>query len=120
MIQTLTDRVGFSKSRLKTRILTRLSRNLRPRLPTCSQPVSKVCYLPSHSWKVRGSREYILKPDDKVDAEPLGSFKELRHKTALFQDSVVAEVGEHIDAIIKAKEHTANSLKSIRALAETQ
>lgn len=48
------------------------------------------------------------------------SFKELRHKTALFQDSVVAEVGEHIDAIIKAKEHTANSLKSIRALAETQ
>ncbi|WVO16742.1 hypothetical protein L204_104426 [Cryptococcus depauperatus] len=48
------------------------------------------------------------------------AFKELRHKTSLLQDYVVAQIGEHIDAVIKTKEHAANSLRSIRALAETQ
>ncbi|UOH82478.1 hypothetical protein LQV05_005180 [Cryptococcus neoformans] len=65
------------------------------------------------------SQQGVLSTQSQLESTRI-AFKELRHKTALFQDSVVAEVGEHIDAIIKAKEHTANSLKSIRALAETQ
>ena len=47
-------------------------------------------------------------------------FEELRHKTTQLQDSMVSELSRHIDVIIKAKEHTANSLKGLRAFAESQ
>ncbi|WVQ68950.1 uncharacterized protein L199_007159 [Kwoniella botswanensis] len=48
------------------------------------------------------------------------AYTELRHKATILQDSLVAQIGSHIDVIIKAKEHSANSLRSIKALAETQ
>ncbi|WWD07977.1 hypothetical protein V865_006087 [Kwoniella europaea PYCC6329] len=44
----------------------------------------------------------------------------LRHKAAILQNSPVAQIGSHIDVIIKAKEDSENSLRSIKALAETQ
>jgi kinetochore protein NDC80 len=46
--------------------------------------------------------------------------KELRHKTALLQDAVVAQLSAQIDVVIKAKEHAANSLKGVRTFAEAQ
>ena len=46
-------------------------------------------------------------------------FDELRHKTSQLADSMVKEIGRHIDVIIKAKEHTANCLKGLRTFAET-
>ena len=46
--------------------------------------------------------------------------KELRHKTALLQDVVVSQLSAHIDVVIKAKEHAANSLKGVRTFAEAQ
>ena len=47
-------------------------------------------------------------------------FTELRHKTALLQDAMVTQLMSHIDVVIKAKEHTANSLKGVRSFAEAQ
>ncbi|WVQ85202.1 hypothetical protein IAT38_007367 [Cryptococcus sp. DSM 104549] len=65
------------------------------------------------------SQQGVLAQQSQLESTRI-AFKELRHKTALLQDSVVAQVGGHIDVIIKAKEHAADSLRSIRALAETQ
>ncbi|ODO03107.1 hypothetical protein I350_05952 [Cryptococcus amylolentus CBS 6273] len=65
------------------------------------------------------SQQGVLSTSSQLDSTRI-AYQELRHKTALLQDTVVALIGEHIDVIIKAKEHAANSLKSIRALAETQ
>ncbi|KAK6904037.1 hypothetical protein I203_107551 [Kwoniella mangroviensis CBS 8507] len=48
------------------------------------------------------------------------AYTELRHKATILHDSLVAQIGSHIDMIIKAKEHSANSLRSIKTLAETQ
>ncbi|KAL7424361.1 kinetochore-associated Ndc80 complex subunit ndc80 [Cryptotrichosporon argae] len=47
-------------------------------------------------------------------------FEELRHKTANLADAVVKQLMEHADTIIKAKDHTLNSLKSVRTFAEAQ
>ncbi|KAK8846723.1 hypothetical protein IAR55_005810 [Kwoniella newhampshirensis] len=65
------------------------------------------------------SQQGVLATQSQLESTRI-AFKELRHKTALLQDSVVTEVGSHIDVIIKAKEHATNSLRSIRTLAETQ
>jgi kinetochore protein NDC80 len=46
--------------------------------------------------------------------------QELRHKTKEVQQSVVSQLMSHVDILIKAKEHTANSLKGVRNFAETQ
>ncbi|WWD22032.1 hypothetical protein CI109_106520 [Kwoniella shandongensis] len=65
------------------------------------------------------SQQGVLATQSQLESTRI-AFKELRHKTALLQDSMVTQVGSHIDVIIKAKEHAANSLRSIRSLAETQ
>ncbi len=46
-------------------------------------------------------------------------YGELRHRTTQLQDAMVQELSKHIDVIIKAKEHTANSLKGLRTFAES-
>jgi kinetochore protein NDC80 len=46
-------------------------------------------------------------------------YGELRHKTTQLQDAMIQELTRHIDVIIKAKEHTANSLKGLRSFAES-
>ncbi|WWC87195.1 uncharacterized protein L201_002081 [Kwoniella dendrophila CBS 6074] len=48
------------------------------------------------------------------------AFQELQHKTAILHESIQAQIVNQIDVIIKAKQHAANSLKSIKALAELQ
>lgn len=48
------------------------------------------------------------------------SLAELKHKTALLQDNVVYQMTDHMDMIVKAKNHVANTLKGVRQLAETQ
>ncbi|WWD07983.1 hypothetical protein V865_006093 [Kwoniella europaea PYCC6329] len=48
------------------------------------------------------------------------AYKELQHRTAILQDLLVSQISNHIDMIIKAKEHANDSLRSIKSLAETQ
>ncbi|ORY22449.1 HEC/Ndc80p family-domain-containing protein [Naematelia encephala] len=65
------------------------------------------------------TQQGVLTTQSQLESTKI-AFKELRHKTALLQDAVVAQLTSHIDVIIKAKEHAANSLRSIRAFAEAQ
>lgn len=46
-------------------------------------------------------------------------YGELRHRTTQLQDALIQELSKHIDVIIKAKEHTSNSLKGLRTFAES-
>ncbi|WRT65052.1 uncharacterized protein IL334_001994 [Kwoniella shivajii] len=72
------------------------------------------------TYKTRNSIHlYHLITQSQLESTKI-AFKELGHKTALLQDSLLAQIGSHIDVIIKAKEHAANSHRSIKALAETQ
>lgn len=45
-------------------------------------------------------------------------FEELRHRTQALQEGIVTQIMSQIDVVIKAKEHTANSLKGMRSFAE--
>ncbi|WVW78773.1 hypothetical protein I302_100735 [Kwoniella bestiolae CBS 10118] len=65
------------------------------------------------------SQQGVLVTQSQLESTRI-AFTELRHKAAILQDSLLAQVGSHIDVIIKAKEHAANSLRSIKSLAETQ
>ncbi|WVF70099.1 hypothetical protein IAT40_004887 [Kwoniella sp. CBS 6097] len=65
------------------------------------------------------SQQGVLAVQSQLESTRI-AFKELRHKSALLKDAMTAQVGEHIDMIIKAKQHAAGSLRSIRALAEAQ
>lgn len=48
----------------------------------------------------------------------LSRFKELRHKTQLLQEGILKELMSHMDCIVKAQEHTADSLGAVRSFAE--
>ncbi|RSH90239.1 kinetochore-associated Ndc80 complex subunit ndc80 [Saitozyma podzolica] len=65
------------------------------------------------------SQQSVLKTQSELESTKI-AFKELRHKTALLQDSVLKQLTSHIDVIIKAKEHTANSLRGVRSFAEAR
>ena len=65
------------------------------------------------------SHHGVVKQESLLEEKRI-QYEELRHKTAQLQDAMTAEIGRHIDIIIKAKEHTANSLKGLRAFAEAQ
>ncbi|WVR04399.1 hypothetical protein IAU60_001401 [Kwoniella sp. DSM 27419] len=65
------------------------------------------------------SQQGVLATQTQLESSRI-AFKELQHKTSMLHDCLIAHVGGHIDAIIKAKEHAANSLRGIRSLAETQ
>ncbi|WVQ97786.1 hypothetical protein IAU59_004900 [Kwoniella sp. CBS 9459] len=65
------------------------------------------------------SQQGVLAVQSQLESTRI-AFEELRHKSALLKDDMTAQVGEHIDIIIKAKQHAASSLQSIRALAEAQ
>jgi hypothetical protein len=47
-------------------------------------------------------------------------YAEIQHKTATLQETIQAEILRHMDIIIRAKTHTEQALKAIRACAETQ
>ncbi|WRT65058.1 uncharacterized protein IL334_002000 [Kwoniella shivajii] len=65
------------------------------------------------------SQQGVLVTQSQLESAKI-AYKELRHRTAILQDSMVGQVGSHIDAIIRAKEHATNSLRSIRSMAESQ
>lgn len=46
------------------------------------------------------------------------SFKELRHKTQLLQESILEEMMRHMGCIVKAQEHTTGSLRTLKSFAE--
>lgn len=107
---------------------TRRSPSSRLRSGPCPTRVSRAFSRRSPSSRVRRLREScsfslrsltplaLLCPSVLI----LCRFKELRHKTALLQDSVLKQLTSHIDVIIKAKEHTANSLRGVRSFAEAR
>nr|XP_019008791.1 uncharacterized protein I206_06475 [Kwoniella pini CBS 10737]OCF47572.1 hypothetical protein I206_06475 [Kwoniella pini CBS 10737] len=65
------------------------------------------------------SQQGVLVSQSQLESDKI-AYKELRHRTAILQDTLVSHIGIHIDAIIRAKEHTNNSLRSIRLIAEAQ
>nr|XP_018265782.1 STE/STE20/PAKA protein kinase [Kwoniella dejecticola CBS 10117]OBR87940.1 STE/STE20/PAKA protein kinase [Kwoniella dejecticola CBS 10117] len=65
------------------------------------------------------SQQGVLITQSQLESARIAS-TEVRHKAAILQDTLLAQMGSHIDVIIKTKEHAANSLRSIKTLAETQ
>ncbi|OCF41822.1 hypothetical protein I317_04332 [Kwoniella heveanensis CBS 569] len=65
------------------------------------------------------SQQGVLTVQSQLESTRI-AFKELRHRSALLKDAITVQVGEHIDMILKAKQHALNSLRSIRALADAQ
>ncbi|RXK42235.1 hypothetical protein M231_00593 [Tremella mesenterica] len=65
------------------------------------------------------SEQGVVNAQGELDRKRI-EFDQLREKTALLQDTMITQISSHIDIIWKAKDHTANSLKSVRTFAEAQ
>ncbi|KAL1408413.1 kinetochore-associated Ndc80 complex subunit ndc80 [Vanrija albida] len=65
------------------------------------------------------SQQGVLASRSNLEGKRI-AFKELRHRTQQQQEHVIQQLMSHIDVIIKAKDHTANSLSGVRSFAEAQ
>ncbi|KAK4688919.1 kinetochore protein NDC80, partial [Tremellales sp. Uapishka_1] len=86
------------------------SKGLKEQLATMEDAIAAV---------IVGTQQKFLTTQSELEAKKI-EFQELQHQTASLQDTLVTQLMGHIDVIIKAKEHTANSLKGVRTFAEVQ
>ncbi|ORX34350.1 HEC/Ndc80p family-domain-containing protein [Kockovaella imperatae] len=63
------------------------------------------------------SQKGVLDAEHELEMSRI-RFNELRHKTSLLQENVTAQLLKHIEIIANTRQHTADSLKSLRLFAE--